>query len=568
MRVQDLDLRELLELDPSGIIRFAGQRALILDAVALGLLRKELIDSVGLTAARGILTHFGYAHGWRTAESLRRDFPWDSEREWRTAGGRLHNLQGLVRVEAPAEGPSENPGTEPEPAAPGPNAKAKTKDAPPPPFAQAVWHDSYEAEQHLLHIGRSDEPVCWSLVGFASGYMSYCNGKPIYCIEDRCVGRGDALCRVIGKPAEEWGDEIKPHLPFFQAGCPDARLAEVTGALKAAERRLKQRQQALSGGGDEEVAGIVARSAGMRRVLELAQRVARVDSTVLVSGESGVGKERIARLIHDESVRAGGPFVALNCAAVTETLIESEMFGHAKGAFTGAVQDRPGLFESAGGGTLFLDEIGEIPLGLQAKLLRVLQDKEVRRVGENRSRRVDVRLVTATNRDLGREVQAGRFRQDLYYRLRVIELHVPPLRDRKEDILPLARVMLLQIAERLGRRMAGLTPEAADQLLRYDWPGNVRELENAIERAVVLASHSRVQMEDLPEEVRMALPGAAIAGPDTVRPLEEVERDYILAALAAHEGNQARTAAALKIGTATLYRKLKQYGETRTRPQG
>jgi two-component system response regulator HydG len=558
MRVQDLDLRELLELDPSGIIRFAGQRALILDAVALGLLRKELIDSVGMIAARGILTHFGYAHGWRTAESLRRDFPWDSEREWRTAGGRLHNLQGLVRVEVPAEGAGERTET---------TAPGSGRGEGPQPFAQAMWHDSYEAEQHLLHIGRSDEPVCWSLVGFASGYMSYCNGKPIYCIEDRCVGRGDALCRVIGKPAEAWGDEIKLHLPFFQAGCPDARLAEVTGALKAAERRLKQRQQAL-GGGDDQVAGIVARSEAMRRVIELAQRVARVDSTVLVSGESGVGKERIARLIHDESARAGGPFVALNCAAVTETLIESELFGHAKGAFTGAVQDRPGLFEAAAGGTLFLDEIGEIPLGLQAKLLRILQDKEVRRVGENRSRRVDVRLVTATNRDLGHEVQAGHFRQDLYYRLRVIELHVPPLRERKEDILPLARVILLQIAERLGRRMAGFTPDVADQLLRYDWPGNVRELENAVERAVVLASQSRLQVEDLPEEVRMALPGSTIAGPGTVRPLEEIERDYILAALAANQGNQAKTAAALKIGTATLYRKLKQYGETRSRPTG
>jgi transcriptional regulator with GAF, ATPase, and Fis domain len=232
----------------------------------------------------------------------------------------------------------------------------------------------------------------------------------------------------------------------------------------------------------------VAASAEMRQVLELARRVARADASVLVTGESGVGKERVARLIHDESQRSAGPFVALNCGAVPEALIESELFGHARGEFTGAMRDRAGLFEEANKGSLLLDEVGELTPAMQVKLLRTLQTQEVRRVGENRPRKVDVRLIAATHRDLTEEVQKGRFRQDLYYRLKVIEIHEPPLRERKDDLLPLARVLLRDAAARAGSRVGGLTPAAADQLLRHDWPGNVRELDNAMQRAVVLAS--------------------------------------------------------------------------------
>ena len=244
----------------------------------------------------------------------------------------------------------------------------------------------------------------------------------------------------------------------------------------------------------------------MRQLVDLARRVAKVDSTVLITGESGSGKERIARLVHEESTRAAGPFIAVNCGAITETLLESELFGHARGAFTGATQDRPGLFEAANGGTLLLDEVGEVSPGMQVKLLRALQEREIRRVGENKSRRVDVRVVAATNRDLAHGVAGGAFRQDLYYRLKVVELHVPPLRERRDDILPLARVLLADAALRMKRKIAGLAPGAADQLLRYEWPGNVRELENAMERAVALARGSRVELEDLPEEVRQAFP--------------------------------------------------------------
>jgi transcriptional regulator with PAS, ATPase and Fis domain len=309
----------------------------------------------------------------------------------------------------------------------------------------------------------------------------------------------------------------------------------------------------------EQPFGIVVKSPKMQHVVELARRVAKVDATVLISGESGVGKERIARLVHDGSTRTTGPFIAVNCGAITETLLESELFGHKRGAFTGAVSDRQGLFEAANRGTLMLDEVGEISPGMQVKLLRVLQEREIRRVGESKSRPVDVRILAATNRDLAHRVAEGVFRQDLYYRLKVVELHVPPLRDRRDDILPLARVLLADAAVRMGREISGLVPQAADQILRYEWPGNVRELENAMEHAVALARGNRVDLEDLPEEIREAFPKPVVSG-ETVQSLDEVEKDYILAVLERNGGNQTRTAEQLQIGSATLYRKLKKYG--------
>jgi DNA-binding NtrC family response regulator len=540
MRVDDLDHKELLELDPEGgVIRFAGQRALLLDAVAMGLLRKYLVENFGLNAARTVLTQFGFAHGWRMAEAMRAEFKWASDEDWRLAGTRIHALEGLYRVEPGGKGPLSKEGV--------------------------MLVASYEAEQHLLHFGRVDAPMCWTICGLTSGYLSRTVGKEIFVLEDRCMGKGDVACRLFGRTREEWGDERAEELRFFKPNrlkeCLDVSLDRVTETLKAAERKLGEHRRALVHVARDivEPLGIVAKSPIMRQLVDLARRVAKVDSTVLITGESGSGKERIARLVHEESTRAAGPFIAVNCGAITETLLESELFGHARGAFTGATSDRPGLFEAANGGTLLLDEVGEVSPGMQVKLLRTLQEREIRRVGENKSRRVDVRVVAATNRDLAHGVAGGAFRQDLYYRLKVVELHVPPLRERRDDVLPLGRVLLADAALRMKRKISGLAPAAADQLLRFEWPGNVRELENAMERAVALARGSRVELEDLPEEIRQAFP-RPVASKGTVRPLDEIEKEYILAALELNGGNQTHTAVQLHIGSATLYRKLKSYG--------
>jgi two-component system response regulator HydG len=298
----------------------------------------------------------------------------------------------------------------------------------------------------------------------------------------------------------------------------------------------------------------------MRRVLGLAERVASVDAPVLLTGESGSGKERIARLIHERSPRARGPFVPVNCGALPENLLESELFGHVKGAFTGADRDHQGLFEAAAGGTLLLDEVGEIPLGLQVKLLRVLQDREVRAVGASRSRRVDVRIVAATNRDLGEMVRARAFRKDLYYRLKVVSIEVPPLRQRREDILPLAHAFVRRNCTTYHCGPCSLSARALDRLLAYAWPGNVRELEHAMERAVVLAEGKpRIEEGDLPPEI---VTGGEVATTtdDVLLPLTELERRHILRVLAHHGGSRKETAKTLGIGTNTLWRKLRAYG--------
>ncbi|MPZ21629.1 MAG: AAA domain-containing protein [Luteitalea sp.] len=293
----------------------------------------------------------------------------------------------------------------------------------------------------------------------------------------------------------------------------------------------------------------------------VAERVARVDSTILITGESGVGKERLARFIHRRSPRAPGPFIPVNCGALPETLFESELFGHARGAFSGALQDRPGLFEAADKGTLLLDEVGELPLGMQVKLLRVLHDREVRRVGENRQRKVHVRLIAATNRSLAEDVADRRFRRDLYYRLKVVKLYVPPLRERPEELRGLAETFLERIALEMGRPVPRYTPAALDRILQYAWPGNVRELENAVERACVLATDNVIDVGDLPDEVRLARPLPSM--PQRLRPLRDVERDYILAALEQNGGNKTQTAQQLRVAPATLFRKLKRYAADR-----
>jgi DNA-binding NtrC family response regulator len=307
--------------------------------------------------------------------------------------------------------------------------------------------------------------------------------------------------------------------------------------------------------------GLVGESPPMRRLFRMIERVAEVSSSVLVRGESGTGKELVAVAIHQASPRATRPFVPLNCAAVPETLLEGELFGHTRGAFTDAHADRSGLIVQAHTGTLFLDEIGDMPLSVQAKLLRVLQERRVRPLGASRDIGVDVRIVAATHRDLDKLVDEGRFREDLLYRLDVVRLDVPPLRDRGTDILLLAQRFVAHFAERFGREAASLSPEACSRLLAHRWPGNVRELQNCMERAVVLCEGAVVGIDDLPERVtrRRAAEAGVPVQPVPLVTLAELERAHIERAMAVLGGHRGRVAMALGIDRKTLYRKLTAY---------
>jgi DNA-binding NtrC family response regulator len=306
---------------------------------------------------------------------------------------------------------------------------------------------------------------------------------------------------------------------------------------------------------------VVAESAAMRQVLDLVRRAARSRSTVLISGESGTGKELVARAVHYESDRVGKPFVAVNCKALAPGVLESELFGHERGAFTGADRARPGLFERAAGGTLFLDEIGEIDRDFQGKLLRALQERSVQRVGGDTERQVDVRAVAATNRDLRVEVAEGRFREDLYFRLAVIPIHIPPLRERREDVLPLARHFLAKTNAELGRRVTGWTAEVEAYFVRHSWPGNTRELENAIERGVVLARGTHIELADLLLQPSSEGASAAEEMDGTLQAfLERAAADRIRAVLAEAGGVRAEAARRLGMDRTTLYRLMRKYG--------
>jgi len=314
----------------------------------------------------------------------------------------------------------------------------------------------------------------------------------------------------------------------------------------------------------------------MRKILRVARKVAPTTSTVLITGESGTGKEFFANILHRLSGRAEGPFVAVNCGAIPETLVESELFGARKGSYTGAHADRKGLFEEAEFGTLFLDEVGELPPAAQVKLLRFLQNHEVRRVGDSESRIVDVRVIAATNRDLQEEVAAGRFREDLWYRLNIFHLHLPPLRDRLSAVPSLCRFFLHRFNQVHKRNISGFDREAEEGILTYPWPGNIRELENAIEHAVVMCETDRIRRGDLPDSVfsaprpllRLTSQSVEENPRAHLKTLHDMERDHILRVLAVVEHNQTEAAQILGIGRSTLWRKLKEYGIEESAAEG
>jgi DNA-binding NtrC family response regulator len=345
----------------------------------------------------------------------------------------------------------------------------------------------------------------------------------------------------------------------------DSKLLGLSVSRAVQHRKLHDEVKRLRAqSGETRVSSLVGESSSMKKVFDLIGRVSGSDVSVLIHGETGTGKELVARAIHESSARKEAPFVAINCAAVPHTLLESELFGHARGAFTDAKAQRQGLFQQASGGTLFLDEIGEMPLEMQPKLLRALQERTVRPVGSNQEVPFDARIITATNRDLETEVFDKRFREDLYYRINVVKVELPALRERGGDVLQLASFFLDKLSKRGGKGNLSLSAPVAERLMTYDWPGNVRELENCMERAVALARFDQITLEDLPEKVRAYRADRFIVSADDpaeVVTIDELERRYIMRVLKLVEGNKSRAAQLLGLDRRTLYRKLDRYGE-------
>lgn len=477
------DLRNLVRFcEKDGTIWLDECRMVLMHTAALGALRKELLGSVGKEHTRRVLTRMGYASGVRDAELAKRIRGDKSLRDAFFTGPQLHMLEGIVRV-TPVRMKLDLEAGDFE--------------------GEFLWENSWEEEVHLKELGQSDEPVCWSQIGYASGYTSAFVGRFILFKEVECVGCGDNHCRIVGKPLEEWED-AEEQADYFRSDSMLTHLLELRHQVDYLRTAIAQQTPTPQ---------LVGISNGFKQAHELVRKAARTSVTVLLLGETGVGKERFARALHQDSERRQGPFVAVNCAALPNDLIESELFGVEKGAFTGAQTSRMGKFERADGGTLFLDEVGELPLAAQAKLLRVLQEGEIERLGDDRTRKVNVRLVAATNVDLVKAVKEGRFRSDLYYRLNVYPVTIPPLRERITDIQPLVEAMLERFCTLHEKRLLGVTDKTLQAMKSYPWPGNVRELENVMERGVILAPQGGwIELEHLFADIgNMASLGASIS---------------------------------------------------------
>ena len=439
----------------SGVIHCFDQRMLLMHAFSVASLRRELIERLGLDKAREMFTRLGYQQGVEDARSL-------VEHQ----GGDVHEILALLPRLREMQGFVHNRAVDRM------QLNTETGEF----YADYHWQSSWEADAHLKHVGISGTPACWMMVGYATGATTALMGRPIVWREVECMAMGHSRCRVIAQPLEDC-DDADGHLDFLQ-------IEEFVSAPRKYQRPVARPIQLDEAA--EEFPDLVGASASFNAAVHLLKRVAPTDATVLLKGESGVGKERFCKTLHSIGPRSQREMISVNCAAIPAELVEAELFGVEKGAFTGATASRPGRFERAHGGTLFLDEVASLPLHAQGKLLRVLQEGEVERVGGTSVIPVDVRIVAAANRDLREEVKAGRFREDLFFRLNVFPIEIPPLRERRDDIPLLVNVFVRRYANRFNRHVKGLTRRANEALWAYHWPGNVRELENIIERAVIL----------------------------------------------------------------------------------
>ena len=457
---ETIDIHQLAQQirfqNSDGTIWFGEQRMLLLQLASLANFRKEQILTVGLERAKGFFMRLGYSLGQKDAELVRRLAGNISPKELFRTGFQLHSLKGSVRVEEKnLEIDLENNHF----------------------FAQLKMHDSYEAEMFVSELGLIDGPCCWALIGHASSFASELLGQEIFFKEKQCRGCDDSSCLFEGRPAKEW-DDYASYREYFKRTPIIEELYELQDQISVLRHKMTDTGT---------LGNFLGQSSGFLNVCNLANKASSGKVTVLLLGETGVGKELVAKGIHDNSERAQEPFVAVNCAAIPPDLIESELFGVEKGAFTGATQSRAGRFERANHGTIFLDEVIELTPRAQATLLRVLQEHELERVGDTRTRKVDVRVIAATNESLFKAVEEGRFRADLYYRLNVYPIDIPPLRERREDIPLLVAHFLKKYESFYNRKTLGLSDLAMKAVLNYAWPGNVRELENVIERGLILA---------------------------------------------------------------------------------
>ena len=452
----------------TGQIWLHEHRMLLVHAEAQASLRKELIDTLGMDRTQGLLTRMGYASGVRDAELARIRAQDSSDIEAFMTGPQLHTLEGIVRVTP---------------------IRLELDRVAGKFYGEFLWENSWEGQWHRHYYGIHSEPVCWTQIGYACGYTSAFMGRPILYKEVECVGMGHGNCRIIGKPIEEW--ENATEYKHF------SNRESIADQLFDLQTQVVQLRSSI-GEKEKLPADMVGDSPSFRAACELLKQAANTRITVLLLGETGVGKELFARSLHDMGPRRNAPFVAVNCAAIPHDLVESELFGVEKGAYTGALVSRPGRFERADGGTLFLDEIGDLPLSAQSKLLRVLQEGELERLGDQKTRKINVRLVAATNSDLQQLVKERKLRSDLYYRLNAYQIEIPPLRERKEDVALLAKRFLSKYSVIHAKKLRGFTDKAKRALLTYAWPGNIRELQNMIERGVILApSGTRIEVNHL-----------------------------------------------------------------------
>ena len=471
LRFPDMqDLAEHLYFNPrEGLIWLGEKRMLLVHAEAFGALRQELLESMGVEFTRGLFTRTGYLTGIRDAELAIRTRNSGTQLDILAAGAQLHALSGMVEVIPVCVEFDQSKGYL---------------------YGEFIWKHSVESDLHVASNGGSSDPICWMEVGYSSGFLTRLMGKRILVRETECRAAGDEVCRAIARPVEEWED-AEEDLKYFQPRAADHRRGEPASppapksdplSLVAAPFGLTQPRSS-----QPELDRPVGSSAAYHAALHKILRVASTNATVLLLGESGVGKTMFAHELHANSRRAGSPFVEINCAAIPEQLIESELFGVQRGAYSGASEPRAGRFEFADGGTIFLDEIGTLSMTAQSKLLRVLQSGELERLGSNKTLKVDVRVIAATNEDLAVAVKEGRFRSDLFYRLNVFPVTIAPLRERKDDLPLLLDVCMTKLSALHGRHLTGITPRALQAILDYHWPGNIREFENVIERAVILA---------------------------------------------------------------------------------